>query len=204
MLARTGRQLAAVAAAVAMTGCGGNTLGTLGDVLGSVIGTPAGAGGQGQVAAEIRAVDGRQQVIQVTTQEGQTGSVRFDRNTVVVYQQQQYPVTALERGDLVVLHLQDMQGTLYTPRIDVQQSVRDRAGTGTGTGVMQVAGRVAQVDQNAGAFVLQSQNGNVTISLPLNAPQATVDYFRRLRVGNNIRVEVTQSATGRVEVYRFL
>jgi hypothetical protein len=204
MLTKTGRQLATFAAAVAISGCGGNTLGTLGDVLGGVLGMPAGAGGgQGQVAAEIRGVNAQQQAIQVATQDGQTGNVRYDQNTVVVYQNQQYPVTALERGDLVVLHLRDVQGTLYAQRIEVTQSVQQRGGTGTGN-VAQVAGRVAQIDQNAGAFVLQTQSGNVTISLPLNAPQATVDYFRRLRVGDNIRLEVTQSVTGRVEVYRFL
>jgi exosome complex RNA-binding protein Csl4 len=198
------RHVTTLAAAVTIAGCGGNTLGALGDVLGGVLGMPAGAGGgQGQIAAEIRSVDTQQRVIQVATQDGQTGGVRYDQNTVVVYQQQQYPVTALERGDLVVLHVQDVQGTLYTQRIDVQQSVQQRGGTGSGA-VAQLAGRISQIDQNSGAMVVQAQTGNVTVSLPLNAPQATVDYFRRLRVGDNVRLEVTQSATGRVEIHRFL
>jgi hypothetical protein len=196
------RRLLVIGAAITVTGCGGNTLGALGDVLGTVLGQPAGAA-QSQVAAEVLGVDARQQVVQVRTQEGQTGNVRYDQSTVVVYQQRQYPVTALERGDLVVLQLQDMQGTLYTPRIDVQQSARERAGTGTGQ-VVQLAGRVAQLDQNAGMFVLQAQGGNVTVALPFNAPQATVDYFRRLRVGDNVRLEVIPVATGRAEIHRFL
>jgi hypothetical protein len=203
MLARTSRQFATFAAAVAISACGGNTLGTLGDVLGGVLGTPAGQGGQGQVAVEIQSVSAQQQVVHVRTQDGQTGGVRFDQNTVVTYQQQQYPVTALERGDLVVMHLQDVQGSLYTPRIDVQQSVQDRGGSSTGS-LVQINGRIAQIDQNAGGMVVQAQNGNVTVYLPSNAPQATVDYFRRLRVGDNVRAEVTQSATGRVEIHRFL
>jgi hypothetical protein len=196
------RRLLVIGAAVTVTGCGGNTLGALGDVLGTVLGQPAGAA-QSQVAAEVLGVDARQQVVQVRTQEGQTGNVRYDQSTVVVYQQRQYPVSALERGDLVVLQLQDMQGTLYTPRIDVQQSAQERAGTGTGQ-VVQLAGRVAQLDQNAGMFVLQAQGGNVTVALPFNAPQATVDYFRRLRVGDNGPLEVIPVATGRAEIHRFL
>lgn len=200
---RAGRGLATLVAAASLSACGGNTLGALGDVLGGVL-APGGQAGQGgQVAVEIQGVSAQQQVVNVRTQDGQTGGVRYDQNTVVIYQQQQYPVTALERGDLVVMHLQDVQGSLYTPRIDVQQSVQDRGGSGSGN-VVQTSGRIAQIDQNAGAFVLQTQQGNVTVSLPFNAPQATVDYFRRLRVGDNVRVEVTQSADGRVEVYRFL
>jgi exosome complex RNA-binding protein Csl4 len=201
---RAGRGLATLVAAASLSACGGNTLGALGDVLGGVLGGQAGQAGQGgQVSAEIQSVSAQQQVVHVRTQDGQTGGVRFDQNTVVIYQQQQYPVTALERGDLVVMHLQDVQGSLYTPRIDVQQSVQDRGGSGAGN-VVQLNGRIAQIDQNAGGLVVQTQNGNVTAYLPFNAPQATVDYFRRLRVGDNVRAEVTQSATGRVEIYRFL
>jgi hypothetical protein len=200
MLAWTGRRLVAVAAVLTVSGCGGNTLGTLGDVLGTVLGQPAGTGAA-QVAVEIRSVNTQQQLIQVATQDGQTGAVRYDQNTVVVYRQQQYPVTALERGDLAVMHVQDVQGTPYATRIDVQQSAQERGGTGS---VVQLSGRIAQIDHNAGSFVLQTSQGNLTVSLPYNAPQATVNYFRQLRVGHDVRVEVTPIATGRAEVHRFL
>lgn len=202
-----GRRLLAVLAVAATAGCGGgNTLGTLESILGSVMGQPAGAGGgTGELAVEIQGVDTQQQAIQVRTQEGQTGAVRYDQNTVVVYQQQQHPVTALERGDLVVMQLQDVQGTLYTSRIDVTQSVQERTGTGSGsTSLVQVAGRVSQIDHNAGRFVVQMQNGSVTVSLPYNTPQATVEYFHRLRVNDNVRLEARPIETGRVEIHRFL
>lgn len=204
-----GRRVLAVAAVALTAGCaGGNALGTLESILGSVMGQQGGAGGggTGQLAVEIQGVNAQQQAIQVRTQEGQTGAVRYDQNTVVVYQQQQYPVTALERGDLVVMQLQDVQGTLYTARIDVTQSVRERTGT-TGTGsanLVQVAGRVSQMDHNAGRFVVQMQNGSVTVSLPYNAPQATVDHFHRLRVNDTVRLEATPIERGRVEIHRFL
>jgi hypothetical protein len=204
MITATGRRLAAVAAVFTMTGCAGTGLGVLEEVLGTVLGQPAG-GGQGQVAVEIQGVDARQQVIQVATQEGQTGNVRYDQNTVVVYRQQQYPVTALERGDLAVITIQDVQGTTYVSRVEVQQSVRERTGAGTGTGsVVQLSGRVAQINHNAGTFVLQTPSGNITVSLPFNAPQATVNYFHQLRNGTDVRLEATMLATGRAEIHRFL
>lgn len=191
-----------VAALLSVTACGGNSMGSIGDVLGTVLGQPAGAT-QGQVAVEVVAVNQQQQVIQVATQDGQTGAVRYDQNTVVIYRQQQYPVTALERGDLAVMHIQDVQGTPYVTRVEVQQSVQERTGTNTGS-VMQLAGRVAQINHNAGTFVLQTGSGNMTVVVPSNAPQATQNYFHQLRNGNQIRLEATAIDNSRVQVYRFL
>jgi hypothetical protein len=202
MIISRGRGIVVVMAAMfSMTGCAGNALGAVGEVLGTVLGQPAGAA-QSQVAVEIRGVNAQQQTIQVATQDGQSGSVRYDQNTVVVYRQQQYPVTALERGDLAVIHVQDAQGVTYVSRIDVQQSARER--TGTGTALVQMTGRVTQINHNAGTFVLQTQGGSVTVSLPYNPPQATLNYFHQLRVGHDVRLEATMIATGRAEIHRFL
>jgi hypothetical protein len=201
MLMSTGRRVGATAAVILMTGCGGTTLGTLGDVLGTVLGQPAPAG-EAQVAVEIRAVNAQQQLIQVATQDGQVGNVRYDQNTVVIYRQQQYPVAALERGDLAVITVHEAQGGTYVSRVDVQQSVQER--TGAAGNLVQLGGRVAQIDHNRGTFVLQTQAGNVTVALPFNAPQATVNYFHQLRVGQNVDVEATMVASGRAELHRFL
>lgn len=189
--------------ALALPACAGNTLGALGDILGGAM--PGSGGQQGQISAEIRQINTQQQVIQVATPEGQTGNVYFDQNTVVTYRQQQYPVTALEPGDIVVLQVQETaQGSLYTNRIDVQTSVQERSGqTGTGA-VRQYSGRVNQVDHDRGLFVLQVQNGSVTVSVPYNAPRATVDYFHRLRVGDNVRIEAVTVSSGVVQIHRFL
>ena len=188
---------AVLALGVVAAGCSGNTLGTLGDI----IGMPSGAAQTGQLSAEVRHVDGQNQRIQVMTQDGQSGYVFFDENTVVVYHQQQYPVTALERGDVVTLQVQqDSRGNLYTNRIDVQQSVQDRTGN---TGLLQFYGRVGEIDHNRGLFVLQTQSGNVTISMPYSPGQATRDYFHRLRTGDTVRVDATMIGDNRAELYRF-
>jgi hypothetical protein len=176
--------------------CSGNTLGTLGDILGM----PSGAQ-TGQLTAEIRQVDTQNQRIQVAAEDGQTGYVEFDQNTVVVYRQQQYPVTALERGDVVTIQVQqDSRGKLYTSRIDVQQSVQERTGS---SGLRQLYGRVGAIDLNRGTFILQTQSGNVSISLPYNPARTTLDYFRRLRTGDTVRVEATMTGNNRAELSRF-
>jgi hypothetical protein len=202
MIISKGRGIVVAAATMlSMTGCAGNALGTVGEVLGTVLGQPAGSA-QGQVAVEIRGVNTQQQVIQVATQDGQSGNVRYDQNTVVVYRQQQYPVTALERGDLAVIHVQEAQGVTYVSRVDVQQSARER--TGTGTALVQMSGRITQINHSAGTFVMQTQGGSVAVSLPYNPPQATLNYFHQLRVGHDVRLEATMISTGRAEIHRFL
>ncbi|HEU4880771.1 MAG TPA: hypothetical protein VFT45_00960 [Longimicrobium sp.] len=204
------RHLAAAAFTVmTLSGCAGTNLGALGDILGGAMGGQ-GAGQNGQVVVEVQAVDTRQQVIQVRTQDGQQGNVRFDQNTVVSYQNQQYPVTALERGDVVAMQLQQgQQGETYVSQIVVQQSVQERTGQSTGgvsgSGQMQqIYGRVGQIDQARGMFQLQTQQGTFVVSLPYNPGAATADYFNRLRTGDNVRLEGTVTGSGRIELYRFI
>jgi hypothetical protein len=203
MLSSMTRRVLTLGAALAMAGCGGNTLGALGDILGGAVGQP-GSANQGQLNVEVRGINAQQQVLQVRTQDGQTGNVRYDANTVVVYRNQQYPVTALEQGDLATMTVQDVQGTLYASRIDVTQSVQDRTGTTDSGSLLQLTGRVSQINQNTGTFIMQTQSGNVTVTLPYNPPQATLNYFRGLRNGDTVRLEATQTGTARVEIYRFL
>ena len=195
--------------AVAIVGCGGNTLGQIGEVLGQAAGVPAGTAQSGQLNAEIRGVDAQRQTIQVATQDGQTGSVRYDQNTVVVYRQQQYDVSALERGDIVLMQVQSANGTMYVTRVDVQQSVQDRTGQTTGStatgSLMQFAGQVSQINHNEGWFVVRtSSNSTAMVTLPYNTPQATVNYFHSLRVGSNVRLEATSAGSGRYTIHRFL
>lgn len=103
----------------AMTGC--SNLGSIGNILGSVL------GGQGaqqqQIDAEVQQVDARDGRLYVRTQDGRTGTIRVDSRTQVVYNNQQYPVTALERGDIVRIQLQQTRNNeLYATRIDVLRS----------------------------------------------------------------------------------
>lgn len=209
MHTRARRFLAGVVLVLATAGCGGGlgNLGALGDIL---AGGAAGAGGQqgqqGQIAGEIQGVDSGRQLIQLRTDDGRNGSLYYDQNTVVVFQQQQYPVNALERGDLVVITAQqDAQGNLYAGRVDVRQSVQQRTGQGaTGGELRQFAGQVGGIDYDRGLFELRSQyGGTLTVALPYNPAAATVDRFRRLRAGDAVQIEGTLIGDNRVELSRF-
>ena len=213
-LGRRGVVLAAVLAASGCAGGGLGGLGGLGDILAGAAGLPGsgqqGQGqGQGQVVAEIQGLDTQRQLIQVRTQNGQTGSLLYDQNTVVVYQQRQYQVSNLERGDVVAIQVQQTnQGSPYASRIDVQQSVQERNGQSSGGGgvgqVQQFNVRVGQVDRQRGMFQLQtSHSGNVVVSLPYNPSGTVVNQFNRLRSGDSVRLEGSEIGNGRVELYRF-
>lgn len=121
------RRLSITIAAVAMlatTAC--SQLGSLGNILGA-LGGIGGQQRQQQVQAEVQQLDARNGVLYIRTRSGESGSVRVDNQTQVIYRQRQYPVTALQPGDIVVLTLQQVQqNQVYASRIDVQQTASER------------------------------------------------------------------------------
>ena len=209
-----GLRLVALAAMLSATGCA--QAGALGEILGGVMG-PQGEGQQGQggqVVAEIQQIDARQGVMQIRTQNGQTGTVRFDQNTRVVYQQREYNVTALERGDVVAFQVQqDQRGNAYTTYIQVQQSVQDRGGQSSqqqqgGTygnnNVQRFAGTVGYIDTQRGSFELRTQNGSAQVALPYGASAQDAQRFRGLRSGQNVTLDGQMVAQGRIDLVRFI
>jgi hypothetical protein len=195
------RAAATVMVAGALGGCA--QLGGLENVLGTVLG---GGQQQGQLVAEIQGVDTRQQAIHVRTQDGRTGAVRYDRNTQVIYRQQQYPVTALERGDVATLEVQPVRNDeLYVSRVLVQQSAQERSGQApVGGDVQQLSGRVGQVNPQGGLFELQTGGGTVTVSLAANAPSHVVNRFRNLRQGEAVSIQGRWVAASMMELHAFL
>ncbi len=219
-----GRRVAVCVLALSTAACAGagGGLGTLGEILAGAAGTGGQQQGQqgqgGVVTVEVQGVDQQRQVINVATQQGQQGSIRYDQRTQVVYQQQQYPVTALERGDVVDMEIQQVsQNEYYVGRIQVRQSVQERNGQpapgtsgqggigGTTTGQAQVfSGQVAQVDHQRNSLVIQIRQGvNATAYVPSNAARATTDEFHRLRVGDFVRFEGRAVNNQQIEVLRF-
>lgn len=104
-------------------------LGSMTDILGSVLGSGTQQQQQAQIDAQIQQVDVNGQRLHVRTPQGQSGSVRFDSQTLVVYNQRQYPVQALEPGDVVLMQVhQTSQNELYASRIDVTQPTHQQGG----------------------------------------------------------------------------
>lgn len=195
----------ATAALVMMGSLGAcQSAGAIGDVLGSVLG---GAGGQGQqVQGSIAGVDTRAQAIGLTQTNGQTVSIGYDQNTRVVYQNQNYPVTALERGDQVIMRVVDRgNGAYYTDSVQVTRSVSVADGTVVGGGSVQsMQGVVRGIDRQNGQFTLDLSGGTlVTVAMPYNARSADVSRFNALRIGDSARLMGVFVSNTRVELREF-
>jgi hypothetical protein len=200
-----------VGAGLAVTGCSQlGQLGSLGNVLGGVLG-PAAGSGSAQVAGTVRYIDTQRQMLQITAQNGQTGNVYFDNRTQVVYQQQSYPVTALEQGDEVTMQLQqDQQGNYYTNYIAVTRSVSSNSGGyNTNTGgynngsLVQAEGRVGWVDYQRGQFSLVTNRGTLTVMMPYNPGSTEANQFRNLRQNSYVRVQGQMVSNNQLQLVRF-
>lgn len=180
-------------------------LGSVGDVLGGVLGT--GNNGTSEVSGEIRGVDTRNQVIQIRLSDGRTGEVMYDANTRVVWQNREYPATSLEAGDGVTMRLQqDANGRLYTDYVTVTYDGSPDNGTGTGTvgGVYSLSGSVGMVDHTRGTFELrQSGSATLLMTMPYDATTGERNRFQQLRTGDWVNVTARQISETRFELDTF-
>jgi hypothetical protein len=189
---------AAVALMITSLGaCGGS----LGNVLGSVLG---GGGSQsGQLAGTVRGVDSRNQQIAIQQSNGQTVAVNYDNQTQVVYQNQNYPATALENGDQVTARIQANGNSYYTDYVQVDQSVRGNTG-GSSSNLQSLQGTVRQIDRSNGLFTVDVNSyGTLTVSLPYNLSSTDVNRFNNLRSGDVVRFYGTFLNNSRVELRQF-
>jgi len=198
VLQRASRTAAVALTLVAMSACANSGLG---NILGSVLG-----GGGNELAGTIQGVDTQNQQIGIIQSNGQSVGVRYDNNTRVIYQNQNYPVTALENGDQVVARIQDQgNGSYYTDSIQVTQSVQN-GGTGTGTtgNVQSFQGTVRQVDIQNGLFTVDAGTGYVvTVSMPYNPTRADLNRFQNLRQGDVVRFYGVALNNTRIELRQF-
>jgi hypothetical protein len=183
--------------AVSLAGCGAGS--SLNDVLGSVLAPP-----NSQVSGEVLAINTQNQQIQIRTGDGQTGYINYDSNTRVLYNNQQYNVTSLERGDVVSMNVQTVNNNqVYTNEITVTQSVQDRVGTTPESGLQRIEGTVGVIDRTRGIFEVRSGGTIVQVNIAYNASSAIRDRFNRLRSGDYARVEGRWIGRSQLQVERF-
>lgn len=184
---------------IATSAC--SSTGGLGEILGGVLG-----GGGNQISGTIQGVNTRTQQLGLTQSNGQTLTLTYDNNTQVVYQNQNYPVTALEWGDEVTARLPSTgNNSNYTDLITVTRSVGNTGGTGTGSDNVQTfEGSVRSLDRNTGVFTLSTNNhGLITVSMPYNPRQADITRFNNLRTGDFVRIYGVMLNNSRVELRQF-
>ena len=215
------RGIALAGVTAVLAGC--SQLGSVSDVLGGVLGAGSNGGSSsGQIDGTIQGLDTNRGYLQITASNGQTGNVMFDQRTTVVYNNQQYNVNSLERGDYVSMRVyQDQQGNLYTDQIVVQRDVRGGNGTynngggynnggynnggSVGTNFVRAQGTVGQVDYNRGMFELRTTYGaSYVVSMPYNVAAGDRDMFTRLRSGQQVSVEGNLTGQNQLQLTRFV
>ena len=194
-----GRGAAATATLFVLAACS-NT--GLGNVLGSVLG---GAGqGANQVSGYVQGVNTRSQYIALQSADGQSVNILYDNQTKVVYNNQSYPVTSLDRGDQVTARIQSTNNGYYTDLVQVDQPVQGSNGS-TATGAVQtLQGTVRGVDLQNGLFSLDLGAGTrVTVSMRYSPSRADQNRFQNLRQGDNVRIAGVYLNSSRVELRQF-
>jgi len=196
---RTLRGGTAAVAFLALTACSG--AGNLGSILGGVLGGGAGQGNQ--VSGTVLGVDTRSQQLALQTSDGQRVNLAYDNQTQVVYQNQRYSVTNLERGDRVTLRVQETGNGYYTDLVQVDQSVSSSGSAGSGS-MQAIQGTVGQIDLRNGLFSLDTRRyGRIIVSLPYNVRRADHRRFQNLRPGDNVQLYGVAMNNQRVELRQF-
>jgi hypothetical protein len=195
-----GRGAAAVTTVLVLAACSSN--GGLGNVLGSVLG---GGGQQNQVSGYVQGVDTRSQYIALQASNGQSVNIQYDNQTKVVYNNQSYPVSSLDRGDQVTARIQSTNnGSYYTDLVQVDQPVQGSNGSTASGSVQTIQGTVRGVDTQNGLFSLDLGTGTrVTVSMPYSPSRADRNRFQNLRQGDYVRIAGVYVNSSRVELRQF-
>jgi hypothetical protein len=194
-----GRSAAAASTLVMLAACSGT--GGLGSVLGSVLG-----GGQGanQVSGYVQGVNTRSQYIALQSSSGQSVNIQYDNQTRVVYNNQSFPVTSLDRGDQVTARIQSTNNGYYTDLVQVDQPVQGSNGSTASGAVQTLQGTVRGVDTQNGLFALDMGAGTrVTVSMPYSPSRADQNRFLNLRQGDYVRIAGVYLNSSRVELRQF-
>ena len=199
------RGLAGMLALAAASAC---TTGQLGNILGGVL------GGTTTAQGTVQGVDTRNQIINIQQSNGQTIGVSYDNNTQVVYQNQNYPVTALQYGDQVALQVQQTSnGGYYAQTVQVTQAVNtgnnypngypNGGYPGTTGSVQQFAGTVQQVNQANGWFTLNTNGALFTVLMPYNPASTDARRFQNLRAGDYVNIYGTFLNNSQIQLTQF-
>ena len=198
-LGRLSRLGATTMLAASLAAC--SSTGGLGSVLGGILGG-LGGGNNNQVSGTIQTVDTRNQQVVLTQSNGQSIALSYDNSTTVVFNNQNYSITSLERGDQVTARVQQLQnGGYYTDMIQVDRSVSGNTGGGS---VGQFEGTVRQVNVQGGWFIMDTNSsGRITVTVPYNVRSSDVTRFQNLRAGDYVRIYGTVIGSAQVQLSQF-
>jgi len=182
----------------AAAGCGENI---------AVIHRPAPEVNGEEITGEITGIDRTQNEIYLRATDGRSNpsrTVRYDANTQVIYQGRDYPVSALEVGDVVALQVWQRDRGNVTDLIRVQQNGRDRGAARPLASRQRIEGTVEAVARG-GVFDLRDQGGaSVTVTVAPDARAAVLNQVERLRRGDYVLAEGRYVGRDRFELDNLL
>lgn len=179
----------------------------------ALIGRPSIAENDVDVAGEIERIDLPSRRIYLRPERGNNRVVAFSAKARVLDGGREYPVSRLERGDIVAMQVRrDSRGNSYTDLIRVQNRVADRAGdrgrdtlAESAPRILTLSGRVDRVDPRGQSFDLNDQPGKpLFVVLSANARDSDRERFRTLRAGDYVRIEGQFVGQDRFELISFL
>ena len=150
--------------------------------------------GRDEIRAEIAEIDPSRREIRVLTADGRREIVPYDNaRTRVLYHGREYAVQDLQAGDVIAFR-PPLRGNDYVDALRIYEPVQARTAGSRITGRVSprsvVEGTVTRVNPELGVFEVKAREGNtVTVSVPYNARATDVENFRRLRTGDQVRVE---------------
>src|SRR5688572_25734074 len=195
---RIGRCAAAAGMLAALGAC--SSVSRVGDMIGGMLGR----GQASQVSGYVQGVDTRSQIIALHQANGQPVNLLFDNQTKVIYNNQSYAVTSLDRGDQITARVQNTNNGYYTDVVQVERPVQGTAVTTASGSVQTVQGTVRQVDQQNGLFTLDVSSGTrLTVSMPYSPSRTDVAKFQSLRSGDVVRIAGVYLNNTRVELRQF-
>ena len=174
----------------------------------ALIGRPSIAEGQTDVQGEVESIDLSSRRIYLRLVAGDRREIAYSPDARVLYQGREYPVSRLEKGDIIAVQLKrDTRGDSYADLIRVQENNREaRADASTATTRIQtLSGKVERVSVRANSFDLDDQrNQPISVVLSENARDSDRERLRRLRDGDRVRIEGRFMGRDRFELLSFL
>src|SRR5574341_1095385 len=147
-----------------------------------------------EMVAEVERVDAASGAIFLRTAKREETVVRYLPETKVIDRGREFPVTHLEKGDLVSMRVQpDGSGRARTDLIIVRKSARDArrsSPASSSSDIAMLGGTVERVDHERGWFELRDRSGEIVrVSVPRDARVRQLEKFQIIRPGDSVLVE---------------
>lgn len=158
-----------------------------------------------ELVAEVEGFDTREKEVYMRTEEGRTRVVAYTPDTRVIIEGREHPITVLRSGDLVAMQLhKDARGNDYANLIRVRERASEQARVGDKPQIEILEGTVGYVDYEGGFLELRPRSGKpAKVYLPYKPLRRTEERFRKVRVGDYVRIEGERISEDRILLLTF-